>query len=287
MNRLISAELFKLRKRSMTTILLLVLVGIMILMYLLLLQISKVNLPVGTGAMRAGVQNLLGLPLALPFAMFIISSFGSVLAIILTASCIGSEYNWRTIRTAVMNSESRFKLLTAKLIAVAIFVLIGMVIGLAVGFAMSLITTAIGGYNFDFNFVTGGYLWDQFLQFWRTFYVLLPYMLIGFMFSILGRSAMPGIALGIGVLFLESIVTTFMTLSGGWIATIPAYLTTANVRAIAALGSLPSNFASRMGPGGPAVELPGVVHAFVVLAIYSLIALILAFYLFRKRDVTC
>ena len=106
---------------------------------------------------------------------------------------------------------------------------------------MSLITTAIGGYAFDFSFATGGYLWDQFLQFWRTFFVLIPYVLLGFLFAVVGRSAMPGIALGIGIgiLFLESLVTTFMSLAGGWIAKVPDYLLAANVRAITFLAGLP------------------------------------------------
>lgn len=271
----------------MTTILLLVFIGIMILLYFLLLAISKVNLPAGAAGGRIGnIQNLLGLPLALPFALSMIPSFGSILAIILMASTIGSEYNWRTIRSAVANSESRFKLLVAKITAVVIFVLIGMVIGLAVGFVMSLITTAIGGYKFDFSFATGSYLWEQFLQFWRTFYVLLPYMMLSFMFSIVGRSVMPGIALGVGVLFLESIITTFMTLAGGWIANIPAYLPAANIRAITSLANLPSNFMAGMATGVSSNNLPGITHAAVTLAVYIVIFVIIAFYVFRKRDVT-
>lgn len=287
MSRLIKAELFKLRKRSMTTTLLLVFVGIITLLHFLLLAISKVRLPDGAAGGHMGdLQNLLGLPLALPFALSMMASFGTLLAIILMAGTIGSEYGWRTIRTAVVNSESRSKLLAAKLISVVIMVLIGMVIGLAVGFVMSLITTAIGGYKFDFGFATRSYLWDQFLQFWRTFYVLLPYVLLSFMFAIVGRSVMPGIALGVGVLFLESIITTFMTLAGGWIADIPAYLPAANIRAITSLAGLPSNFMVGMGAGGDAANLPGTTHAAVVLAVYIVIFAATGFYFFRKRDVT-
>lgn len=286
MTRLIGAELFKLRKRSLTWILLLVLVGITVLLYFLLLAISKVNLP--SGAPHTGtLRNLLGLEVAIPFALStIIASFGSVLAVILIASSMGSEYNWRTIRTAVISSESRFKLLWAKLISAAILILIGMVIGVAAGFAMSLLTTAIGGFKFDFSFATGTYLWDQFLQFWRTFYVLIPYILLGFMFSIIGRSAMPGIALGIGVFFLEGIITTFMTLAGGWIANVPNYLPAANVRAITALASLPQGVRAGMGFSGESSNSPTVTHATITLAIYSVVFLVVAFYLFRKRDVT-
>jgi len=284
--RLISAELFKLWKRSMTRVLLFVLVGIMVLLYLLLLAVSKVTIPAHGPPEIGAIQNLLGLPVALPFALSILSSFGSVLAVILIASSVGNEYNWRTIRTMLICSEGRLRLLSAKLISAGIFILIGMVVGLATGFIMSLITTAIGGYAFDFSFATGGYLWDQFLQFWRTFYVLIPYVLLGFLFAIVGRSAMPGIALGIGVFFLESIVTALMRLAGGWIAEIPNYLLTANVNAITSLANLPQGFRAGMGVGNASSQMPGLPHAFTTLAIYSLAFIIVAFYLFRKRDVT-
>jgi ABC-type transport system involved in multi-copper enzyme maturation permease subunit len=229
---------------------------------------------------------VLGLPLALPFALSILASFGSVLAVILIASSVGNEYNWRTIRTILICSEGRLRLLGAKLIAASILVLIGMVAGVATGFAMSLITTAIGGYAFDFSFATGGYLWDQFLQFWRIAYIIMPYMLLAFLFAIVGRSAMPGIALGIGVYFLESIITFFMGLAGGWIARIPDYLLAANVRAITSLANLPRGFGAGMGAGNTSIPTPSVPHAFVVLGMYSLAFIAIAFYLFRKRDVT-
>jgi ABC-2 type transport system permease protein len=284
--RLIGAELFKLRKRLMTRVLLFVLVGIMILLYLLLLAASKVAIPAHGPAEIGEIQNLLGLPVAIPFALSILSSFGSVLAVILMASSVGNEYNWRTIRTVLICSESRFKLLGAKLISTGTLVLIGLAVGVATGFIMSLITTAIGGYSFDFSFATGGYLWDQFLQFWRTFFVLIPYVLLGFLFAIVGRSAMPGIALGIGILFLESLVTTFMSLAGGWIAKVPDYLLAANIRAITSLAGLPEGFSAGMGGGNTSIQMPGVIHAFTTLGIYSLVFIVVAFYLFRKRDVT-
>jgi ABC-2 type transport system permease protein len=270
----------------MTRVLLYILVAIIIVLYLVLLAVSKANLPTNAGVRPGTIQNLLGLPIALPVTMTVLAYFGCVLAIILVASSVGSEYNWRTMRSAVVSSESRFKLLTAKLISAAIFVLIGMVIGLAAGFIMSLITTAIGGYKFDFSFATGSYLWDQFLQFWRTFFVIIPYALLGFMFAIIGRSAMPGIASGIGIFFLEQFIVSFMYLAKGWIAKIPNYLLYANQQAINSLANLPKSFAGGMGGGGFTILLPGIAHAFIVLSIYSLAFLVIAFYLFKKRDVT-
>ncbi len=276
MTRLISAELFKLRKRSMTWVLLFVLIGIMVVFYLVLLVVSKATIP------AHGSQEMLGLPMVIPFVLSILSPFGIILSVILITSSIGTEYNWRTIRTMLICSESRFKLLGAKLIAVGILMLIGMVVGLATGFIMSLITTAIGGYAFDFSFATGGYLWDQFLQFWRTFYVLIPYVLLGFLFAVIGRSAIPGIVLGIGEFFLESMITAFMRLAGGWIAKIPNYLLTVNVNAINTLSDVPP----KVPVVGDSSQMPGLPHAFVTVAIYNLVFIVLAFYLFRKRDVT-
>jgi ABC-type transport system involved in multi-copper enzyme maturation permease subunit len=270
----------------MTRVLLFVLIGIIIIFYLLLFAISNISIPAHGPDEIGDIQELLGLPVAIPFALSILSSFGTILAVILVASSMGTEYSWRTIRTILICSEGRLKFLVAKLVATGILILAGMVVGLAAGFLMSIITTAIGGHPFDFSFMTSQYLWDQFLQFWRTFYVMLPYTLLGFLLAIVGRSSMPGIALGIGIYFLESIVTMFMTLAGGWVAEIPKYLLAANVRAITDLNQLPQGFGAGMGGGNLAAQTPELWQAFVILGGYGLIFIALAFYLFRKRDLT-
>jgi ABC-2 type transport system permease protein len=283
--RLINAEIFKLRKRLMTSVLLYVMIGIIVVLYFTLLAVANAQLPARAQEAHSSFTNLLGLPVAIPFALSILFLIGRILAVILLASSIGFEYNWRTIRTMVISSEGRLKLLIAKLISALVFILIGMIITLVAGFIMSLITTAIGHYSFDFSFITRTYLWDQFLQFWRTLFVMLPYVLLGFLFSIVGRSAMPGIALGISIIIFEPIITGFMDLAGGWVAEIPKYLIAANVGAITALNQLPTSIMGGFGGGGGA-EAPSVAHAFITLSIYSVVFIGIAFYLFRKRDVT-
>ncbi len=285
MSRLIQTELFKLRKRSLTWILLYVLIGIMIIVYLVLYAVSKSQIaqqiPHGIGQ----IQNLLGLPVAIPYAFSFLSSLGAVLAVILMASSAGNEYNWRTIRLALISSDSRLQFLGAKIISVIILVLIGMLIGLAVGFAMSLITTAIGHYAFDFSFATRTYLWNQFLQFWRTFFIIMVFVFLGLLLAIVGRSALAGIATGIGILFIEPVITALMGLAGGWVAKVPNYLFSANVNAINTLNKLPGNFGSG-GPFSELSQLPSVNHAYIVLGIYMVVFILLALYLFHRRDVT-
>ncbi len=104
----------------------------------------------------------------------------------------------------------------------------------------------------------------------------------GFLFAVIGRSSVPGIVLGIGEFFLEGMITAFMYFAGGWIAKMPSYLLTVNVSAI--------NTLSEVAPKVPAAyassQMPGLPHAFVTVAVYDLVFIGLAVYLFRKRDVT-
>lgn len=279
MIRFISAEFLKLRKRPMTKVLLFVLMGMMVAVYMAVF--FSTTAPPGEEEFTI-LPLLQELRFSIPFALLILFQIGTILAIVLSAGSIGGEYGWGTIRTTLICSESRAKFLAAKLITVLLMVLVGMIIGLVVGFVTCLITTAIGGLPFDLGFITAGYLWDQFLQFWRTFFIIMPYVLFAFLLSILGRSAMPGIAISVGVFFMESLFATLLKAAGGWIAHIPDYLPAANTAPIMALiQPLPEGLKEEMG-----LVASGVWQAAAVLAGYCILFLVLSFYLFRRRDVT-
>ena len=285
MTRLIGSELFKLRERGMTWVLLYVLAGIFIILYLLLYAVSRLAVPPpGQGGGIGNIENLLGLPVAVPFSLAMLASFGTVLAVILIASSTGNEYGWRTLRIALISSESRFKFLAAKLVSAMIIIAIGMIAGVVIGFIMSLITTAIGGYAFKFDFATGQYVWDQFLQLVRTFYIVMLYSMLGFLFAVVGRSAMAGIAVGLGVFFLEPVITALMRLAGGWVANVPDYLLAANVNAIRSLNDLPGGVGGGFGNG--TMQLPPVTQAYWVIAGYIVVFSIISFLIFLRRDVT-
>lgn len=282
MINLIRSEFFKLRKRGMTWTLLYIMLGIMVLINIILYAVSKISLPNGEPGHLANLSSILSLQSSIPFTFSILSSFGAVMAVILMASSVGNEYNWRTIRIALISGKGRLQLLGAKLITVIVLVIIGMLASLVVGFIMSMVTNTIGGHALDFGFFTGSYLWHQFLQFWRTLFVILPFTFMGFLFAVIGRSAMPGIAIGVGILFLEPIITGLMGLASGWVSRIPDYLFAANVDAINALNGLPAG----PGPFGGGTATQTASTAFTVLGAYIVVFLVVAFYLFRKRDVT-
>jgi ABC-type transport system involved in multi-copper enzyme maturation permease subunit len=283
MIRLIQAELFKLRKRALTGILLIIMAAVLIVMHLILFAVSR-TIPADVSG-GPGLRSVLGLPAALPFALSILAALGSVLSVILMASSMGSEYTWRTMRTFLTVSESRASLLTAKLASVLILVIAGLVIGIVIGIIMSLITSMIGRYTIDPSFVNFDYLRIQFFRFWRTVYIILPYVSIAFLLSILGRSTVPGIAAGIGLPFLEPFAVGLMTLAGGWVAEIPKFLPAANVATLQTMDAIPGGFSGGLGfnMGGDAV---GPLHATLVLGAYSAVCIAVSFWLFRKRDVT-
>jgi ABC-2 type transport system permease protein len=284
--RIIRAELFKLRRRGMTWILLYIMMGVMVLINLLLLAISQISLPAEALGGLADLSSMLSLSYSLPFTFSILASFGAVMAVILTASSVGNEYNWRTLRIALTSSEGRLKFLWAKLISAIVLVIIGMAACLAVGFLVSMVTNVISGNALDFSFLTGGYLWDQFVQFWRTLFIIMPFTIMGLLFAVVGRSAMPGIAVGVGLLFLEPVITPFMSMADGWVSSIPKYLFSANVNAITALNNLPGTSGPLPFGGGTSTNTSSLPQAFTVLGVYMVVFLITAFYLFKKRDVT-
>ena len=72
-----------------------------------------------------------------------------ILAVVLVANGMGSEYSWNTLRPYLLCSESRLKMFTAKLIAAAIFIVAGMIIGLIIAVLLGAFFTAIRGFSWD------------------------------------------------------------------------------------------------------------------------------------------
>ena len=288
MTRLIKAEIFKLRKRSMTYILLLILIGFIVLVLSIMqataLSSNATTVTTGNNAvtlMPAVAADVHFLKDAITSVMSILGTIGLVLAVVLVANGMGSEYSWNTIRPYLLCSESRLKMFTAKLIVAAIFIVAGMIIGLLTAILLGVLFTAIRGFSWDLSFVTMSFLGHQSLNFVRAVYVMLPYVLLAFLFAVLGRSTAAGIGFGIGASFLESIITGLMQMAHGWLAKIPNYLISTNVTVINSLAQ--SYNTIKVGTN---IQTPSVLHAFIVLAVYSVAFIAISFTLFQKRDVT-
>jgi ABC-2 type transport system permease protein len=287
MARLIKAEIYKLSKRSMTYILLLILIGL----FALILSITEANPSIMTTetnginttvpAVAANIQFLQG---AITSTIAMLGGFiGVVLAVVLVANGMGSEYGWNTIRPYLLCSESRSKMFASKLIADAIFVMAGMIIGVITVILFGILFTAIRGYSWNLGASTLSFTGSQLLDFTRAFYVILPYALLAFLFTVLGRSTAAGIGFGIGASVLETIITGLLSSAHGWLAKIPDYLLSINVSKITSLSGASGGVTVYGGPNTPMVTS---LHSFVVIAVYCVVFTAIAYTIFQRRDVT-
>jgi ABC-2 type transport system permease protein len=291
MLNLIKAEIFKLRKRSMTYILLLILVGLIVLI-LSIMQATALSNNVTTVSTDGNAVTLVPAVAAnVHFLYDAITStisilgglFGLILAVVLVANSTGSEYSWNTMRPYLLCSESRLKMLTAKLITAAIFIVAGMIIALLTAVLLGVLFTAIKGFSWDLGSSAASFTGHQLLNFVRSFYVIMPYALLAFLFTVLGRSTAAGIGFGIGTYILESIVTGLLLMAHNWLAKIPNYLLSINVAKISSLSESSAGVTIHMGTN---TTTPSTLHAFLVVAAWGIFCVAASFFLFRKRDVT-
>ena len=275
----IRAELFKLRKRKMTWIMIIVLAAFLCLIFFAIYGITASppeRMPhEGLETMR----NLITFPDAFTMIFSMAQNIGAILLTIIVASSVGNEYGWGTIRQTLIRKGIRYQYVLSKLVAFIVYALIGIVIAFIIGFCLALLTTqwVKGALNWDF--MTVSYVGELFTMYGWTFYGLFVYILLAMLFSIVGRSAIVGIGATLGYYFVESIAISIFNQSGGWLAEIPNYLIGHNISAI-----LPTTM--MQGPFASSGALPSTLYASTVLAIYCVVFLGLSLYLFKRRDVT-
>ena len=138
-----------------------------------------------------------------PFALQIIATFGTLLAVVLAAGAAGSEYAWGTVRLMATASSGRLRLITSPLIVVFLMVALIALMAIIVALAYSaIITTANGGS--DFSFVTPGFVKEQMFAFGRTLFVMSPFVALAFAAAIVGRSTLAGVGVGLAVAFARA-----------------------------------------------------------------------------------
>jgi ABC-2 type transport system permease protein len=292
MARLIKAEIYKLRKRSMTYILLLILLALIALIMAISQAVALNSSTVTTVTNGvASTQVVQGVAANVHFLHDVITStiamlcglIGVVLAVVLIANGLGSEYGWNTMRPYLLCSESRSKVVTSKLIADAIFIVAGMIIAVVFAILLGALFTAIRGFSWSLDAGLMSFTGHQLVNFVRAFYVILPYALLAFLFTVLGRSTAAGIGFGIGAYAAEAIISGLLSQAHGWLAKIPNYLLSTNISKIDSLSQFSGGVNITIGSSSTAPSAP---HAFIVLAVYCVALTAVSFFIFRNRDVT-
>jgi ABC-type transport system involved in multi-copper enzyme maturation permease subunit len=278
MNPLLGAELFKIRKRMMTWILLAVLVVFVILNFILSYLAVTSNHGIGSDV-RTSLENALQFPKAFTFAFSVTQSVGIILLIILAASLIGNEYAWGTVNRVISREGRRSLYMGSKLVALITTTLILVLIGLALGTLLGIFTTSRLAGTVDWSFFTLSFAGHLIKMFGWTAFTIMVYALLAVLLASWARSVIAGIGGALGYYFIESILIGVLNDASGWLHRIPDYLIGHNARALVTA-------VERGGPFSSSTPPPTALHATGVLMIYSLAFLGIIFYLFRRQDLT-
>jgi ABC-2 type transport system permease protein len=295
MINLIRAEWFKLARRPMTWVLLVVFVGLLVL--LRTTEFFAVALHDGIfsgGEIRVSLlreeqveqfRRQVTFPGVFGAVLSHVNGVGGICAIVLAAGSIGGEYGWGTIRTQLTRTPNRARYLTAKIVALLLILALGIVIGLGAG---ALLALAFGG-------LLGGsglgvdVLLSLPLGMARALYVMLPYIMLTIACGILGRSVLAAAAGGFLFLILDVGLGALAFLSGlgGAVAFLLSLLVQPNVNTLVVLndrsfGLDPAILSRTMDLS----MLPSPLQATLVIGAYSALFAVYAYRSLLRRDVT-
>ena len=191
-----------------------------------------------------------------------------------TASAIGIDYGAGTLRSVLTQGTGRWPYLTAKLLTLALLALLGLVVAVA-GIATS--STIAGNFAGAAPAVVGAApTWsDASTALFKAWVSILPYIALTAFVTVVARSSAAGMAIGLGYYFFEQLIIALFSNLFSWFQNIADFMLVRNISAwTGASGGFP-------GTGA----LPDATQAIIVLAVYTLILLGVAFWLFERTDV--
>lgn len=206
---LLRSELFRLRKRPQTWLLLFIAFALTALLYAGFAVGSRVTDPQDADELR----DVLTFPSLDDFGLSIgLGFFGSVMIIIVAAGMMGNEYGWNTLRPLTARARSRSGLLTAKMVTAFLYSALFMAaLAVLIG-GLSLLGSAIAGVDAQ---VSGDAIADAARFTGKVVLVNLPYVALAFMLATLARSNVAGIAGTLGVSFIEQPIFQLLKLASG------------------------------------------------------------------------
>lgn len=320
--RSIGGELYKIRRRPLTKVLLLLGVAVMILGFgvFSLPAIIDASLPVDNYVAppcKGSANNVQGqclnhtpnaedlakakqaqtlevksaaTPLYLPDSFFtaisIIYFIGVMLIIILAGTIVGGEYVGGSIRIMLTRGPSRAQFLLAKLGTLLIYSAFLLVVLTLVGILMGAILTLFTGASVDWKFLTNAWLLHCLLFLFLAILGLFVYSTLAICFSTLGKATVGGVAGGLIWWFMERVLSSilpFLGLSNK--SAFGNFLSAVPDYFIGNnIGALLNNQEQYMngGQGGSISDL----HAIIVLIVYLAIFIGAAWWINQARDIT-
>ncbi len=295
--RLIGMEIFKLRRRVMSKVLVIIniiaSIGMfaLVAVYVYLFMRSGATLPPGT------LQSI-SEPLRLPMSLFLIQqlllTLGQVLIVILVSTIVGGEYSSGTIRLMFTRGPTRMQILLSK-VGTALVCILLCVIGITIlGVLSGLLFNLTTGVALHFTLFSLAWLGNTLLFCLIIVLGLFVYAMMGLLISTLGRASAAGIAsVLIWSFVIEPLISLVGAFAGGiggpmgsFLQALPNYMIGRNISAL--LTKLaPSVFGGMSSLlYGPTVGSLTILHSILVLAAYLVVFIGLALWVVVRRDIS-
>lgn len=289
MLQLLRSELYRLTRRWMPWIMLgLIFVSAFVFYFLIWVSINAQLQAVKSGTIPAPPGGTAPLEQTLrqiapdrvaQLGVGVVAGLGSVMLIVFAASHVGTEFGWGTFRTLLAHGASRTGFLVSKALSLVLYAFVFMVVGTIAAIAASYTVSAVAGISPG----SGVDVVEVARVAAKSGYTFLPYMALAVAIAVWSKSAGAGIASGLVVYFAEGIVAGILVSLNKDYAQIVNWGLSRNASALTRTAT---------GQGGPATQdptastLPDPTQAAVVLAVYCVIFLALAYWRLRSRDVT-
>ncbi len=273
----ISAELFVLRKRASTWILMGIWLTVgTIFAYIVPYVTYRNNAGAPGGPPLADVlpQNLVSTLLAgFPF-------FGGAIALMLGVLSFGSEYGWGTLKTLFTQRPGRLHIFGAKLVALGIALTPFVLFTFAIGAISSYTIAQIEGAAVDWPSA-----WLVVRALAASWFILAVWAMLGVMLAVLSRGT--ALAIGVGILYALALEGLFSALAGQISVLDPIvelFLRANAYSLVVELGTSPGAMADN-GPGSFSGPFVDGWQAFIVLAAYLAVFIGLSGFMLQRRDV--
>ena len=225
------------------------------------------------------------LPNSLTTGLGLTHGVAIILIMVLSSSVVGSEYGWGTLRTALTQGTGRWQLLTSKALLVMV---LGFLLLLTVSVTIAISSVIATYFTLDdgrwFNDTSR---WSEVgIMLGKATVGLLPYMMLGFFFSVLTSSSGTGISIALAYHFVvELIAAPLLFALFDWFGVVYDFVL---ARAVASW--MADSGAAGSGGGNPVAfalvgDLPGNLHGFLVMLAYIAIVAAASLLLFQRRDV--
>lgn len=273
----IAAELFVLRKRASTWILLgiwLILGAIFAYAFPYVTYRNNSGAPGGSQLTEVLPQNLVGnLLVGFPF-------FGGAIVLMLGVLSFGSEYGWGTLKTLFTQRPGRLHIFGAKLLALGIVLLPFVVLVFAVGAVFSYTIAQIEGAPVDWPSA-----WLVIRALAAGWFILAVWAMFGVVLAILSRGT--ALAIGVGIIYALALEGLLSALTGQISLLEPLvelFLRSSAYSLVVELGTAPDAMADR-GPGSFSGPFVDGMQALLVLSAYIVIFTLVSGFALQRRDV--